>query len=218
MALRTPSASSSTATPLDESGKLHSPSAARNAAHLCNAIQSIAPAKGRALEIASGTGQHVVAFAQAMPNLTWLPTDHDASRLGSISAHSRDSGLPNILPPMVLDAADPQWAQNVKGNDLIVLANLLHLISEPESDLFLKHAAQALNKQGRLLIYGPFKRAGALTSEGDIAFDTELRDHDPEIGYKDDAWVIAQAKKHLLTHIKTIDMPANNLALVFQKK
>lgn len=216
MAIRPPAPSASIATDTDN-GKLFAPSAARNAEALCAAIASIAPETGDSLELASGTGQHITTFAAAMPNLTWYPTEVDDTRLTSIAAYTADSGLNNIAAPTLLNATQAGWHQTTAPKDLITLANLLHLISSPEAETLISEAAKTLGPNGTLLLYGPFKRDGILTSAGDITFDASLRAHDPETGYKDEIWVKTTAQTAGLTYSKTIDMPANNLALVFQK-
>ena len=102
--------------------------------------------------------------------------------------------------------------------DLITLANLLHLISEGEATKLIAESAKALKPNGKLFLYGPFRRKGKLTSEGDASFDASIRASDPETGYKDDGWVKDTAQKNSLTFHQAVEMPANNLALVFAKK
>lgn len=217
MAIRAPAPSASIANETDESGKLYAPSAERNGTDLCNAIASIAPETGDALEIASGTGQHITTFAAAMPKIHWHPTEVETTRLASITVYIVESGLPNIAPPTFLNATQSGWADKTDPKDLITLANLLHLISTPEAETLIAEAAKTLAKDGTLLLYGPYKRDGQLTSEGDASFDAKLRTHDAETGYKDNIWVIQTAQSAGLKAHETIDMPANNLALVFKK-
>ncbi len=216
MAIRPPAPSASIALETDSGGKLHAPSAARNANDLCAAIASIAPTAGHALELASGTGQHIITFAAAMPTLQWQPSELDPTRLTSITAYTADSSLTNIAAPIRLNATQTGWSQTLDPKDLITLANLLHLVSTPEAETLITEAAKTLAPNGTLALYGPFKRNGRLTSEGDKTFDANLRQHDPETGYKNDQWVISTATHAGLTHATTIEMPANNLALIFQ--
>ncbi|WP_445943808.1 DUF938 domain-containing protein, partial [Roseicyclus sp.] len=169
------------------------------------------------LEIASGTGEHVIRFAAAMPGLEWQPTDPDPTRRASVAAWVADTKLRNISPALHLDAARPGWAKDHGPADLIVLINLLHLISMPEVATVLVEVAKALAPGGRFALYGPFLRDGQATSQGDADFDTALRAQDPAIGYKDMADVIAMLQSHGLTHADTIAMPANNLLLVFSR-
>ncbi|MEO9685032.1 MAG: DUF938 domain-containing protein [Tateyamaria sp.] len=217
MKFRTPPSNASVTNTPDETGKLHAPSAARNAADLCDMVASVAPLTGDALEIASGTGQHIVAFAKAMPAIHWHPTEVDQNRLRSIEAYRRDSGLSNIAPPIPMNATEAGWSERMAPKGLILLANLLHLISKPEAGTLIKEAAHALAPSGQLIVYGPFKRDGTLTSEGDANFDASLRASDPEIGYKDDAWIKSAASDAGLVLVDAREMPANNLGLILQK-
>lgn len=201
----------------DEGLKLHAPSAARNAGALCAMLCKYAPDNGRALEIASGTGQHVTAFAKALPNLHWHPTEIDAARRASIDAYVVDANLQNVAAAAHLDATSDGWGSTSTRYDLITLANLLHLISIEECQTVIREAGLALKTDGALVLYGPFKRNGALTSDGDIQFDAELRAADPAIGYKDTLDIAAWLGDAGLTLIATETMPANNLALVARK-
>lgn len=195
-------------------GRLHAPSAERNVKPLCTLIAQIAPQSGNALEIASGTGQHVIAFAQTCPGLIWQPTEIDPVRQTSITAWSVASGQRNIRPVTSLDAATPGWGTDAAQQDLIVMINLLHLISDREAGVAIAEAAKALAPGGQVLIYGPFMRAGELTSEGDAAFHASLTRQDPEIGYKDDFDTLDKLEEAGLTISQVVEMPANNLALI----
>lgn len=193
--------------------KLSAPAAERNVAAITDLLRRVAPPTGTALELASGTGQHVTAFAAAMPGVTWQPTEPDALRLASIDAYRVESGLANLLAPQTLDATVPGWGQD-RSVDLVVLVNLLHLISEPEAQTLITEAARALRANGVLVIYGPFMRAGELTSDGDRTFHQSLIAHDPDIGYKDDFDTLDQMVEAGLSITLVGEMPANNLALV----
>ncbi|WP_372674573.1 DUF938 domain-containing protein [Aquicoccus sp.] len=198
-------------------GKLVAPSAARNADAICAVIADIGPSAGRALELASGTGQHAVALAQAMPGLDWQPSEIDAARRASIDAYVAEAGLPNLAPAIALDATAPGWGAAQAGQDLVVVVNLLHLVSEPEARALITEAAQALAPGGMLAIYGPFLRDGAATSEGDARFHASLTAQDPEIGYKDDWDVIDWLQGAWLDMAHVVEMPANNLLLAARK-
>ncbi len=201
----------------EQGGKLFAPSAARNIAPICDLLEGIAPRYGQALEIASGTGQHVVAYARRLPGLTWQPSDVDETRRASVDAYVAEAALDNLRPAALLDATEQDWAQRVEPVDLIVLSNLLHLITEGDAKTLIREAARALKPSGKLCIYGPFMRAEELTSEGDRAFHASLIAHDPEIGYKDDFDTIDWIQNAGLDMTDVIEMPANNLALVAQK-
>ena len=200
-----------------QGAKLFAPSAARNAPDICNLLAQFAPTTGKALEIASGTGQHSVAFAQKLPDLHWQPTDIDTARRASIDAYTSDSGLRNIAPALPLDACSPGWGAHNIGQSLIVVVNLLHLISTPEAEILITEAARALAPAGRFVIYGPFMRGGDLTSKNDAEFHASLIGHDPDIGYKDDFDTLDMVEAAGLGIVEIVEMPANNLALIGEK-
>ncbi len=195
--------------------RLVAPAATRNAAALCALLVEMAPSSGHALEIASGTGQHVAEFAKTLPDVTWQPTEVDPERRASIDAYAAD--YPNVAPAAELDASAPGWHKQFGGQDLIVLINLLHLVSWPEVEVFLHEAALALGPGGRLILYGPFMRNGALTSSGDERFHAALASQDPDIGYKNDTEIKARLHHHGLQVHHIVDMPANNLAFVAER-
>jgi hypothetical protein len=198
-------------------GQLHSPAAERNSAHIIELVCSYAPKSGSALEIASGTGQHIVELAAAVPSLIWQPSDIDETRLNSIASRSLAKQLPNLLPPIRLDATDKGWSALCPNQDFILLVNLLHLVSEAEVRAIVSGISQSLAENGRCVIYGPFMRNGVLSSSGDEAFHQSLIEADPDIGYKDDAWMLDLFSQHKLELIKIVEMPANNLAFVIEK-
>ncbi|MQQ09033.1 DUF938 domain-containing protein [Epibacterium sp. SM1979] len=198
----------------DAVGRLFAPSAARNQEALLAQLVRLAPQSGRALELASGTGQHIIAFAAALPGLQWQPSDVDPSRIASIDAYIDADGTDNILPAAQIDATTAGWAAELDPQDMIVLVNLLHLISDQEAETLIREASSCLAPGGRMVIYGPFRRQGRLTSDGDQRFDAGLRAHDPEIGYKDDRAIWALFERLGLSVMEPIEMPANNLLLV----
>lgn len=200
-----------------EDARLYAPAAERNAGPLCDLLARHAPATGPALELASGTGQHVVAFARRLPGFDWQPTEIAAERRASIDAHVASAGLANVRPALALDATAPGWAAAHSGQALIVLVNLLHLIGAAEARTVIAEAAAAVAAGGRLVLYGPFRRSGELTSAGDAAFHASLVAADPEIGYKDDRDIKDWIRGAGLDLIATVEMPANNLALVAEK-
>jgi len=199
-------------------GKLHAPAASRNGGAIVEALKPYAPHHGTALEIASGTGEHMLRFATTFPALTWQPTDIDPARLTSIKAWCDEAALTNVKPPIHLDASVAGWADRHGGQSLIFLSNLLHLISEAEAATVISEAAKALAPDGVLAIYGPFLRGDAFASAGDQSFDASLRAQAPEIGYKSfEAIQQLQAMAGLAPQ-PPIDMPANNLLLVARHK
>ena len=197
--------------------KLVAPAATRNAPVLVDLLQKVAPRSGSALELASGTGQHIVAFARAMPELHWQPSEIDASRLASIAAYIAEAGLSNIASALALDATRAGWGRAQAGRNLITLTNLVHLISLGETETLIAEAADALAPGGVFVIYGPFLRSGVLTSPGDSQFHKSLVAQDPEIGYKDDQATLKMLRHAGLQISDVIELPANNLALIARK-
>lgn len=196
-------------------GKLFAPSAARNVDALTQMLTAHAPQSGTALEIASGTGQHIAVFAKALPALHWQPTEIDHDRRVSIDAHAHSAGVSNIASAIHLNATSAGWSGDLQEPlDLIFLSNLLHLISTPETRTLLTEAALALSSTGKLIVYGPFIRDGQLTSDGDRRFDADLRASDPSIGYKDTKDMRQWLSITGLDALTMVDMPANNLALI----
>ena len=207
--------SASIATPA-EGDKLFAPSAERNVTVIIDLLTEVAPPQGRALEIASGTGQHITALAAALPNIDWHPSEVAPDRLASINAYAASVHLPNLHPTTLLDATKQGWSAHHAPFDLIHLGNLLHLISSPAARTPLTEAALALSPTGTLTLYGPFMRNGALTSQGDAQFHAELTAADPSIGYKDDTWVNEVLTSTGLT-LTVREMPANNLAFIAKR-
>lgn len=197
--------------------KLYAPAAERNVDALCNMLRVHAPKTGRALEIASGTGQHIVAFAATLPDLHWQPSEPDTARRASIDAYVAEAGLTNVAPAIALDATQPGWHRAHADLDLILLANLLHLIPDVAVQRLMTEAASALAQGGVLMLYGPFRRDGALTSPGDITFDAELRAADPAIGYKDTIDMASWLGDVGLSPSDPVEMPANNLVIIARK-
>jgi SAM-dependent methyltransferase len=197
-----------------EGGRLNAPAAERNAPAITDMICQHAAHSGKALEIASGTGQHVVAFASARPGLEWQPTEIDEARRHSINAWAKEADLPNLRPAMALDATTPGWSKQHVGYDVIVLINLTHLISVPELQILFDEVARALAPGGRFFLYGPFLRGGVATSEGDKTFDANLRAKDPEIGYKDTGDISDWLQMTGLSVARMEEVPANNLMFI----
>ncbi|KZY03698.1 MULTISPECIES: DUF938 domain-containing protein [unclassified Sulfitobacter] len=194
--------------------RMYAPAAARNAKPLTELLLAHGPTAGAALELASGTGEHVVHFGTALPGLQWQPSDIDPARRDSIDAHVAASGLTNILPALPLDAAQPGWSKDLEPQQLVLVVNLFHLLPMSDVRRIITETARALAPGGSLIVYGPFRRGGALISEGDRKFDAELRTADPTSGYKDDLDIVRLLSDAALSPIDRVDMPANNLALI----
>ena len=201
----------------ESDGRLNAPSAVRNAESIVELVKKAAIKSGNALEIASGTGQHVVKLAAALPLLNWQPSDVDEIRIKSIRRWSDDQHLKNLKPPCLLDATTEGWAAEHHGQDLILLVNLLHLISAQETKILVKELSNALAPRGLSIIYGPFMRSGELISKSDMEFHHSLINTDPDLGYKNDLDMLNLFDEAGLVHLSTNKMPANNLAFITQK-
>ena len=198
-------------------GRRHAPSAMRNQDAILEVLMAEAPANGKLLEIASGSGQHAAAGALALPGLIWQPSDANPDNLTSINAWRAHDPQPNLRAGVVLDAARPGWSVHWPAQDIVLIINLLHLIPADLAAAILSESARALSPTGKLMVYGPFLRDGQTTSDGDAAFDASLRAQDPQIGYKDLAWVKAQFGAAGLA-VRVTPMPVNNLMLVGQTR
>jgi hypothetical protein len=189
-------------------------SAQRNAAPILEVLRAEAPAQGRLLELAAGSGLHSALFAEALPGLDWQPSDLDPANFASITAWAAQSAG-RIRPPVALDATRPGWTTDLGPFEAVLLVNLLHLIPEEGASVLLSGLPGVLAPGGVALLYGPFLRDQQATSPGDAAFDASLRAQDARIGYKDLAWVRAQLAAAGLVATPR-EMPANNVMLVLR--
>ena len=198
-------------------GRLSAPAAEKNAGPITELVKEYAPERGEALEIASGTGQHIVKLAVVKPNLNWQPSDIDPLRIASIETWCKEYNLANVKSPVILNATELGWSSKFNRQKFILLVNLVHLISEDEAKILVSEISAALAPGGRSIIYGPFKRNNKLTSAGDQTFHQSLIKADPQIGYKNDAWMTAKFEEAKLELLKVVPMPANNLAFICEK-
>lgn len=200
----------------------HSPAAERNQAPILAQLLALLPARGAALEIASGTGQHAAHFAAALPGWSWQPTDLQETLFTAITAWAAEAGAPNVLPPVALDVLAPRWP--VQGQafapgafDLIYCANMLHIAPWACCAGLMQGAARHLAPGGRLVTYGPFLEEGVPTSPGNLAFDASLRAQDGQWGIRRLDDVAAVAAQSGLALQARHAMPANNLLLVWAR-
>ena len=171
----------------------------------------------RVLEIASGTGQHAVFFAEHLPHLEWQPTDCDPNGLESIAAWVADSGLPNLGAPVALDAASADWPVGRGAIDAIFNANMIHISPWSVGIGLFEGAGRVLRRGGLLFLYGPFKVGGKHTAPSNAAFEESLHQRDPSWGIRDLEEVQDVADRNGLTHVETNDLPANNKLVVFRR-
>ena len=166
-------------------------------------------------EIGSGSGQHAIHMAAALPHIQWQPSDR-ANTLALLSANIREYGTPNVQQPIELDLAKPPLALS-EGVQCVYAANVMHIVSEPLGVTLITLAAQSLSKDGYLVLYGPYRYGGEFTTESNKDFDGWLKDRDSDSGVRDFEWVERLANESGLTLIKDHAMPANNQCLVFKK-
>jgi SAM-dependent methyltransferase len=191
------------------------PAALRNREPIAEVLAEWLPARGLVLEIASGTGEHAVFFAQRFPALEWQPSDIHSDALHSITAWRSESGLPNVREPLLLDAASPDWP--VDRADAVLSVNMVH-ISPWKSALGLLNGASRLLREGApLILYGPWIKEGVPTVESNLAFDADLRQRDPEWGLRRVEEFAAAATERGLVMEATRAVPANNLMLLLRR-
>ena len=195
--------------------RLASPAADRNKGPILEVLQRVLPKSGFVLEIAAGSGQHSVHFARAAPMLTWQPSDPDAQARDSIAAWAADEELPNLMPPIELDVTSQPWP--VKHADAIVCINMIH-ISPWAATLHLFSGSRAILPAGGVLyLYGPYRVGGRHTAPSNERFDASLRAQDPAWGVRDLDEVVKVAAAQSFELIETVNMPANNLSVIFRK-
>lgn len=195
--------------------KRHAPATERNRDPIAAVLTDHLPQAGLVLEVAAGTGEHAIHFARCWPGLQWQPTDPDETALSSIAAWRDEAGLRNLLPPLQLDAAAPQWP--VQAADALVCINMIH-ISPIASTTGLFAGARRILPQGALLaLYGPFLEADVPTAAGNLAFDADLKARNPAWGLRDLAWVDGIAASQGFTRTHRLAMPANNLTVIYRR-
>ena len=199
----------------------HSPAAERNRAPILAQLRALLPARGAALEIASGTGQHAAHFAAALPGWTWQPTDRESTHFDSITGWALQEGAGNVLPPRRLDVLHSHWPSVGPAFgapfDLIYCANMLHIAPWACCAGLMQGAARHLAPHGVLVTYGPYLEDGVPTAPGNIAFDASLRAQDPGWGIRRLEDVAAQAAGAGLRLAARHALPANNLLLVWSR-
>ena len=193
----------------------HSPAADRNKEPILAQLKSILGECGTALEIASGTGQHTVWFAAALPGWTWQPTDFDPEALPGIAERIAQAGVGNVLPPLRLDVREPQWPFTRKF-DAVFCANMLHIAPWEACAGLMAGAARHLAPGGMLITYGPYFEKDVPTAPSNFAFDESLRARNPSWGIRQLDDVVAEAGRNGIALAQRHAMPANNLLLVFK--
>ena len=193
----------------------HAPATLRNREPIARVLRSVLPDSGLVLEVASGTGEHAVYCARAFPQLSWQPSDASPAALRSISAWLAAEAPANVQAPLELDATRHPWP--LARADAVVCINMLHISPWAATIGLLRGAAGILGSGAVLYIYGPFRCSDRPLAPSNQAFDQQLRSRDPAWGLRDLDEVTACAAEHGLARTAVIDMPANNLSLVFRK-
>lgn len=198
-------------------GALSSAAARRNAEPILRVLRAHLPAHGRVLEIAAGSGEHAVAFATALPGLDWTPSDPSEEARASIAAWRAQAALPNLNPPLALDMLDAAtWPPGPFG--AIFCANMIHISPWETTTALMTLAGQTLTDPGGLLVlYGPYAEADVPLAPSNAAFDASLKRRDPSWGLRDRDAVTAEAHAHGLALTRRVEMPANNLMLLFRR-
>ena len=191
------------------------PHVARNAGPIVDVLRGILPDHGLVLEVASGSGEHALHFARAFPGLTFQPSDPDPEALASIDAWRTAQGASNLLSPIRLDAGEEAWA--LAQADAILCINMVHISPWAATEGLMKGAGRLLGAGCPLYLYGAYRRRGVETAPSNEAFDLSLKGRDPEWGLRELETVVAEAARNGLSLESVVDMPANNLSLVFRR-
>lgn len=192
------------------------PATLRNREPILSVLREVLPASGLVLEIASGTGEHAVHFAGALPALRWQPSDPAPDARASIAAWAAEEELVNILPPLDLDAAAGEWP--IACADAVVCINMVHISPWAATEGLMRGAGRVLASGAPLYLYGPYRRAGRPLEPSNAAFDEDLRRRDPRWGLRELEAVTACADSCGLTLAQVVEMPANNLSVVFRRR
>ena len=210
---------------VEADGRLDAAAFHRNHAPIWAVLQPFLEGKsGEVLEAGSGTGQHVAHFAGLSSDIVWWPSDFNAKHLASIAAWRAHAGLANIRAPMRIDLSDPEWCPEMHDGSgpgellAVFCANVIHIAPWRVAEGLFAGATRYLRNDGRLYLYGPFRRDGKHTAMSNAVFDTSLRQQNAEWGVRDLADVNALAHSVGLSLIETHDMPANNMILVFGRR
>ena len=195
--------------------RLEYPATARNRDAILSVLRDVMPSSGVVLEIASGSGEHVVHFARAFPGLVFQPSDPEVPALKSIAAWVEETRLKNIAAPLMLDAASPTWPAT--SADAILCINMIHIAPWRATEGLIQGAAKILRAGAPLYLYGPYRQTGIVTAPSNEAFDASLKSRNAEWGLRSLEDVTTLAKHAGFSVPDVTQMPANNLSVVFRK-
>ena len=196
-------------------GKWFTSSAERNKDPILAVLARVLPRRGVVLEIASGTGQHILHFANALPGLAWQPSDRDPELRESIALRVKEQQLANVNRPIDLDVTRLPWP--LQTADAVVCINMIHVAPWSATLALLEGAKALLPTQHVLFLYGPYRRFGQHTSRSNEQFDSDLRAHDPEWGVRDLEAVSEAAASSGFALAEVVEMPANNFSVIFKR-
>jgi cyclopropane fatty-acyl-phospholipid synthase-like methyltransferase len=192
---------------------LTSAAAERNKDPILTVLESVLPASGTVLEIASGTGQHVCFFAQALPGIRWQPTEPEQASREAISTRIREAGLENVAQPIALDVEEPHWPVH-ESYDAVVCINMIHISPWRATHALFRGVAKLLAPRGLLVLYGPYLENGTAV-QSNLDFDASLKRRNADWGLRALEEVTRVAAGHGLQRQQVVRMPANNLTVVF---
>lgn len=195
--------------------KRRAPAAERNREPIAEVLGAVLPKSGLVLEVASGTGEHALHFAGRFPRLVWQPTDPSLEARDSIRAWRQEAGLANLRDPLPLDAAAESWP--VRRADAMLCINMIHISRWKATEGLMRGAGRILPAGAPLVLYGPYRRAGVPTAPSNEDFDRSLKARDPEWGLRALEAVEAEALRNGLRLERVVEMPANNLTVVFRR-
>ena len=194
---------------------LTSAAAERNKDPILTVLESVLPASGAVLEIASGTGQHACFFASALPNIRWQPTEPDDASRETIAIRIREAALTNVAPPIALDVLEPRWPLTDRF-DAVLCINMIHISPWPSTHALCRGAARLLDTRGLLVLYGPYLENGKAV-QSNLDFNASLKRRNSEWGLRELEEVTRVANGHGLQRQQVVRMPANTLTVVFAK-
>lgn len=192
------------------------PAAQRNRDPILDVLRHVLPRQGTVLEIASGSGEHVIHFAKGLPDLTFQPSDAQVESLKSVAAWIASSGTPNILPPLHLDVTEEKWP--LTAADAVICINMIHISPWVATTALMRGVAECLGVGAPLYLYGPYKRGQQHTAPSNEAFDAQLRARNADWGVRDLGDVAACAAAAGFSAPDVFEMPANNLSVVFRRR
>lgn len=201
---------------MDHQERRTAPATLRNRDPILGVLRPLLPETGLVLELASGTGEHAVHFARHLPALRWQPSDPSPDARASITAWAAAERLANLLPPLDLDAASKDWP--IARADAVVCINMIHISPWEATEGLMRGAGRVMSPGQPLYLYGPYRRPGRTLEPSNEAFDADLRRRDGRWGLRDLDAVAACAEASGLALERVIEMPANNLSVIFRRR